>query len=678
MKKLPMQKLMILAGFIGLLPSIALGQTAPTTPPAALAPTAAPDEQVDTSALAYYATRHDTARLNAELRRLRSLYPAWQPPADLSTLTRDSASEDKPLWDLFGADKLDELDAEIAKRKVANPAYTPPAELTALLATKRARGTLIAASDRKDFAAVLDLVAKTPGLVGPDDIEVAWRVADALARTGASEKSLKLDQMILDWTQDPAMRLATVRKAMVSLAPADVEKLLALGKTGPDGRSEFDAVALDLVRQRIGRVLAGSNAEGAAPQDVARLEASARGLGGAGDAALLGWLNSKRQRWAEANTWFALALAAAPAPTQAGPEDAKVAQGAVIALKALGRTAPAEALAYSWREADPALGLLYVDGVIAELTRPKPVAIDQDRLTRFADVVTAQQSGDGAQALGWYAYNIGQFRPAQAWFEKALTWQPRDSTALGLALSLKQLGSKPELAAFLTANGATYPALASISAVRSGGRREAAIPAMRTSSSHDPVAFRNVPARARLGSMPRTREATRCRGRAGLEDVGPQDSETALQTGWCLLALKRPTEAAMAFAAAREGSGTRIDSAYGQALAELRINRTREAVQAASAVGLTPKRRNEIGLVALAQTAAVAFDAGRYEATLAALDQRERFTAEPRDLGMLRAWSTYHLGDKETARTMFSTFDQQLSTSETRQGIGATGETDRK
>lgn len=643
---------LLLAGLAGLLP----------WPAMAAAPAGMP---VDTSALSYYASRHDTPRVDAELRRLRSLYPNWQPPADPASLAApDVDAALQPLWDLFAADKLDELDAALAARKAEDASFQAPTELVDKLAAKRARLTLIAAADRQDYARVIDIAAHAPDLVRPDDLAVSWSLADAYGRAGDAAKALRLDQTILQATADPATRLATVRKAMAVLSPDDLKTLLDLGRKGPDGRSEFDAVDIDLVRQRIGKVLAGSGPVDGAAADAARLEASARS-GSANDAALLGWLASKGRDWGKADAWFQLALASGPAPAEAKPENAKVAQGAVLALRALGKAGDAETLAYRWHEADPAIALLYIDGVQADLTRPKPAAVDEDRLKRFGALVASDQSGDGAQALGWYAYNIGQFQPARAWFEKAFAWQPRDSTALGLALSLKQLGDRAALTAFVAENGPTFASLASLAP----GRTISPDVSRSTSDDRRPLTVRARRPKAVRPSV--TREARR--EPAACASPGPgQTPATALQSGWCLMSLDRPREAAMAFAAAGHQAATAEDAAYGQALANLRTGRVADAVAAAGAVPLASGRRQEIGLAALAQAATTSFDQGRYDETLSVLDKRRLFTPEPRDLTVLRGWSTYHLDDRERARTIFSMLDRQLSTSETRAGLAAT------
>ena len=143
-----------------------------------------------------------------------------------------------------------------------------------------------------------------------------------------------------------------------------------------------------------------------------------------------------------------------------------------------------------------------------------------------------------------------------------------------------------------------------------------------------------------------------------------------MQMGWCLMALDRPQEAALAFAAARNGSGTQEnDAAYGQALAELRNKRSEAAVAAASSAPLSGQRRSEIGLAALSQSATTAFDEGRYSATLDTLDRRRMFVPEPRGLAIMRAWSLFHTDRSEDAQRLFELLDRQLSTPETRSGL---------
>ena len=639
---------------------------APAPASAASDPVAPREDAVDTTALRYYASRHETARAEAELRRLRTLHPGWQPPTDPAAPDAAGApSDEQALWDLFGADKLDDLASELARRRAADPTWEPPAGLADKLNLKLARRDLIAASDRKDYAAVLGVTVKTPAVVDAADLDVAWRVADAHARTGKTGESLAIDRAILGNNQDPAVRLATLRMALASLPAAEVKTLMSLGKTGPDGRSEFDPVALDLVRQHVGTLLQSSTPGDLPAEDLDRLAASARLPDHAGDAALLGWLNLKRKDWKAANEWFRVALAVSPAPGGAKPEDARVAQGAVQALRELGRSVDAENLAYAWRDADPAMMLVYLDAVEPDLTRPQPIPIDTGRLKRFSDVVSAQQSGDGAQALGWYAYNVGQWATARAWFERALAWRPRETTALGLGLSLQRLGDRAALDGFVSRNIAAFPALASLGKPergQSGPTVSDAPPRRRRMTANHPKHAGSGETQAASRG-----ERSSCPSRPA---AGSSRGSGSLQMGWCLMSLDRPQEAALAFAAARNGSDQQEgDAAYGEALAQLRNKRAEAAVAAAASAPLSGQRRSEIGLAALSQSATTAFDEGRYAATLDALDRRRVFAPEPRGLAILRAWSLFHTDRSEDAQRQFELLDRQLSTPESRSGL---------
>src|SRR6476620_2899571 len=75
------------------------GQAAlPTRPP------------VDESALRYFASQGDTRRVDAEIARLRALYPDWSPPSDLSQLAGSAPAASDPvvdaLWQLYADQKI--------------------------------------------------------------------------------------------------------------------------------------------------------------------------------------------------------------------------------------------------------------------------------------------------------------------------------------------------------------------------------------------------------------------------------------------------------------------------------------------------------------------------------------------------------------------------------------------
>ncbi len=71
-----------------------------------------------------------------------------------------------------------------------------------------------------------------------------------------------------------------------------------------------------------------------------------------------------------------------------------------------------------------------------------PPAIEPERLRRYAEVTAATASGEGAQALAWYAYNTCQFDAALAWFRRAVAWYPKEATVYGYALALQRAGQQ--------------------------------------------------------------------------------------------------------------------------------------------------------------------------------------------------------------------------------------------
>lgn len=631
---------------------------------------------VDTSALQYYASRHETERVEAEIRRLRSLYPSWVPPSDPAAIPlEDQSASEQPLWDLFKADRLDELTAEIARRQSANAGWKPSEDLAGKLAVKLARRDLVKASDAKNYPSVVAAADKAPALLGSDDLDVLWRAQEAYAHVGREPKAFELAKLVLDKVDDPAARLTTVQKSITLLDPPDLKALIAMGKTGPDGVNEFQPVELDLIRNKLGRILSGSAGESIDPSEISRLESVARLPGGStDDARLLGWYYAGQKDWKTALPWFKLAVASLQGPEKASPEDLKLVEGTARAMKELGRRPEAESLAWQWHSAAPGLGAVVIESVSVDLTQPKPQPVDTTRLQRFVTLMQAARSADGAQALGWYAYNVGQFPVAKAWFDKAMVWGANETIALGYALTLQRLGENDLAASFVAENSPQFPRLAALLKPARGKVKPSAPTENVDDQAVAPEPAKPAPVRNGLAEAYRRKDYGAClRIAAAREAAGGLTAQESLQKGWCLLAVSRPQEAALAFAAAMANPATATDAAYGASLAQIRSGQTGDALQSANSAPLASDRRNEIGVAILAQRAAQAFDAKHYKEALALLDQRRGFAAEDRDLSTLRAWCLYHLGENSAARDLFARLDAQLSTSETRAGLAVVG-----
>ncbi|GEP05267.1 hypothetical protein [Methylobacterium oxalidis] len=384
---------------------------------------------VDESALRYYASQKQTVRMKAEIARLKRLYPGWTEPADLDSL-QPSPPEEAPFWDLFTAGRFDDLRAAIAARRSLDPSWQPSEELARKLRRAEFR-TRIKGMAGRTADEVVAFYRADPSALDPADVESIWTIADALAASGASEDAFNLYKSVLDTSNDVGARLATIQKAMAHLKMDQAERLIALGRQDAEGRSEFDAIRIDITRARIAAFLHDEPAQALTLADLTAFQAYARKVGEPSQTGLLGWYAYKRRQFREALEWFKQAIA------RGG--DAMVAHGLAHTLRELNMMREAEEVAYAWRDRFVGNEILFIDILERKLTLPSPPFIEPARIERYAKVVMASGSGEGAQGLAWYAYNSCQFDAALEWFQRAVAWMPGESTVFGYALTLQRL-----------------------------------------------------------------------------------------------------------------------------------------------------------------------------------------------------------------------------------------------
>ncbi|MFH6786174.1 MULTISPECIES: hypothetical protein [Methylobacterium] len=384
---------------------------------------------VDESALRYYASQKQTARMKAEIARLKRLYPGWTEPPDLDSL-QPSPPEEAPLWDLFTAGRLQDLRAAINARHSLDPAWQPSEELARKLRRAEFRSSVAAASG-KNPEEIVALYRGDPGALDPADVESIWTIADGLAATGATEDAFTLYKSVLDGNADAGARLATIQKAMAHIKMDQAERLIAMGRQDQAGQSEFDPIRLDITRARIAAFLHDEPAQTPTLSDLTAFQAYARKAAEPSQTGLLGWYAYKRRQFREALEWFKQAIA------RGG--DAMVAHGLAHTLRELNMMREAEEVAFAWRDRFVGNELLFIDLLERKLTLASPPFIEPARIERYARVVNATASGEGAQGLAWYAYNSCQFDAALEWFQRAVAWMPSESTVFGYALTLQRL-----------------------------------------------------------------------------------------------------------------------------------------------------------------------------------------------------------------------------------------------
>jgi cellulose synthase operon protein C len=385
----------------------------------------------DDFALRYYASLKQTARVNTELARLHTLYPNYEPPADLYEAPASGVIDEEPFWALFSADKIGELKEAIASKERELPGWKPSADLASKLRRKELRlkiSTLWKADKIQDL---MDYLKGEDVAELADDVDVQWMIAEAYAAARQNEDAINMFKRILTTAKDPHIRVATIQKALGALRMSDVETLIAFDPAASKGTNEFAEIAIDLTRARIAAFLHDERTDEVAPAEVQKFEEYARNSRDANQIGLVAWYDYKRRDFTNALDWFKLAIQ--------NDGDAMIAHGLAHSLRALDMKREAEEVAYAWHEPLANNIIMFLDLLETDLTREVPPFIEADRLARYAKVTMEAGSGEGAQALAWYAYNSCQFDVALFWFERAVAWFPKDATVYGYALTLRRL-----------------------------------------------------------------------------------------------------------------------------------------------------------------------------------------------------------------------------------------------
>ncbi|HEV7337755.1 MAG TPA: hypothetical protein VGO06_17430 [Bosea sp. (in: a-proteobacteria)] len=630
-----------------------------------------PQAPVDESALRYFASQGDTRRFEAELARLRALYPQWRPPTDLNTPIPAGDPELERMWKLFAEGKLSEVRAAIAQRATKETGWSAPADLVQQLDQAEAGIRLVNASNARQWEQVIRIGTETPALLTCANVDALWRVAEAFVRTERMDRARDAYSYVLANCDKADERLGTMQKALGTLPDEQISALLALEK-----QNEFTSIRDELARRRIGRASEDPKLVVSA-DDLRRLETLANAETTPGDPILLGFYALHHGEPAKASDWFRMALA-----RNGG---AKAAEGAVLAFAASGKYQEAEALGSQWLEAGQPNRKAYLDALTALLTQEPPPRLEPAVLARIVKTVSGDRYALGAAALGWYAYNSGQIVPAETWFETALAWdKAHEPAAFGLALSRQRLRDTAGLQAIVAEWRGRSQRIADIldprrRALRS---REPAPPrevrTMPTAPEHELVerapAERISPAPPRA-SVPTERRVTRSEP---VEDYIPVErppaireaaratspgscgsgnsGAAALARGWCLLNLKRPASAMQAFEAAMRTSTGQVaaDAAAGKAYAAIQQGLTTEASAAAASAALPPARRRELQALLLAERFYAQYDAKNYNAALITLGERAKYAPETTDLMLMRGWSYFNSGRYWDARKVFS------------------------
>lgn len=634
-------------------------QTAQAPAPRAAQPASADMPEVDLSALRYFAARGDTQRLQAEIARLRTLYPNWTPPADPLAIPENGDPRLDAMWQLYTDGRYAEVRKAIADRQQAEPGWQPPDNLTGMLSLAEARQRLVNASDLKQYATVVDTAANNPGLLTCGEVDVLWRVADAFANSDRMGRARDAYLYILNNCTVASDRLSTVQKASALLPAEMMDDLLAKEKPGADGQLEFEPVKNDLARQFVAK--AGEKEGVTAPSAyVMRLQRLAETDKLASDALLLGWYNIRQKNMAEAEKWFRKA--------REEEDSASASQGLALALIDRNEPREAEDVMYKWRKASDDALATYLAATANLLALEPPVVLPPDVLQRIAAETVARKDAATAQQFGWYSLAFRQTPLALQWFSTALGWKPDDEpSAYGMAVSYHDLRNLAGLRGIQQQWGGRSQRIADVGTARmvdQAGQAlapviappvvaqvtappvQTAVPQGETAVVYNPPVLQQSEPSRKQARRPvqvqrETSAASRPRSCAAYPDPQRLPPQQALDLGWCLMETNRPAEALKAFESAIESgqSNVKSDAAYGQSLAYLRMGLTDHAAVSATKSRMDRPRATELQVSILADRAVSAFGSKRYAETLLLLDQRARLADERTDLMVLRGYS---------------------------------------
>lgn len=150
------------------------------------------------------------------------------------------------------------------------------------------------------------------------------------------------------------------------------------------------------------------------------------------------------------------------------------------------------------------------------------------------------------------------------------------------------------------------------------------------------------------------------------------------QSGWCLMGLKRTTEAELAFREAealaakgggKTGEAMADEARYASMLARLKRDDVAAVLRELPESGLNAKQQRDIKADAYGELALRAYREKRFRDALRMLDVRRELAPEPRGLTLMRGWSLYNTQRRQEALEMFEELDRRLSTPDTREAL---------
>lgn len=225
----------------------------------------------DLRALVFYLEANDQRSVQAEMRRLRNLFPNWSPPTDvnaLRALTQQAANaiDERPIWARIERADFAGARALIDQGRAAVPGWVPSPDLLRQLDLNEGQANFDAAVARRDPAAAIAAARRAPVIMRCDRINNAWQLADMHRLAGQTGLAVETLRGIAGTCTRRADAIATLEKANEIASWPQMESLFAVARqAGPANAAELQQLE---ARLRAGRGLPGG-AGAAAPRTAA-------------------------------------------------------------------------------------------------------------------------------------------------------------------------------------------------------------------------------------------------------------------------------------------------------------------------------------------------------------------------------------------------------------------------
>jgi hypothetical protein len=404
----------------------------------------------DLEALRYYAKNGEHDRYRREYQRIQALYPGWIAPRDLFA---DNSAQEQELWDMYGKNEIAAIERRIAEMRAADPGWQPSQVLLDTMVQRQTRGDVAALVEAKDWPGVLAKIDAQPGLINGQDVELLWFAGTAFSETGNKAAAIDAYRAALSVSENASLKAATLQKAAVYLTAEDLEAFVNEMMTYVTAADDIGVLEDGLIRGLLEASLrTGQPLPERFDERLRMLMERAVATNNQVDIELLAWSAFQIEDWEQSNRWFEMM----PEENQ----DPEVLEGKVLSLKHKGDWLTAFRKSQEWRNLSEDLGRIYINLGAPYMLPQRPEKFEPQFLAEYASKTLELQRGEGAEALGWYAYNIRQLKTAHEWFLQAVQWDETDTGAYGLVLTARAARDLELFSEYKRIYGPVYPLIA--------------------------------------------------------------------------------------------------------------------------------------------------------------------------------------------------------------------------